>query len=301
MGHRAAVYSVCVHTKRKVSEQKPLGSIDGKGTYLGDVLEGYLDGFDGANADGSRKVHCGQPILDGEWLSLVARHGQSGMSADLLNTEGGVEFHQRPEHEQVLPCSGLFHLPKAQKLGWWVVHNNNGRSTKALLESRIKSRFKEDFENLTLKISPVINQKALDAAIAHDRVEKLKLRNLKKPSDIAEVDQWVPAHHKPSVALEISTAGKGARIIPTKLKRFLAGDTAALDEIVEFGGLTFEEASVTIILPNGKERTINIQARESGHAYTQEMDKLVEVDGEPSAESLQAELRRSLSVVLGEQ
>jgi hypothetical protein len=153
---------------------------------------------------------------------------------------------------------------------------------------------------LTLKISPVVNKKALDAAVAQNRVEKLKLRTLKKPSDIAEIDQWVPSHHKPAVTLEVATAGKGTRINPTKLKDFLSGNTTALDEIVEFGGMTFEEASVTIILPNGKERTINIQEREGGHAYTQEMDNLTEVEGEPTPDSLEAELRKSLQVVLGE-
>lgn len=300
MGHRAAVYSVCVHTKRKVKEIKPLGSIDGKGLYLGSVLEGYLDGFNGGSPNGSKKVHCGHPDLKGEWLSLVARHGETGVSSDLLNSEGEVEFHQTPDHEQVLPCSSLFHLPKAQTLGWWIVHTNNGRSTKGLLESRIKARFKEDFDTLTLKISPVVNKKALDAAVAQNRVEKLKLRTLKKPSDIAEIDQWVPSHHKPAVTLEVATAGKGTRINPTKLKDFLSGNTTALDEIVEFGGMTFEEASVTIILPNGKERTINIQEREGGHAYTQEMDNLTEVEGEPTPDSLEAELRKSLQVVLGE-
>ena len=71
-----------------------------------------------------------------------------------------------------------------------------------------------------------------------------------------------------------------------------------MDEIVEFGGLTFEEASVTIVLPNGKTRTINIQAREGGQAMSQNMDNLQEVDGDPTPESLRAELKRSLEIIL---
>jgi hypothetical protein len=164
----------------------------------------------------------------------------------------------------------------------------------------MKSRCRDDYDNLTLKIMPVVNKKALEAAVAQNRVEKLKLRRLKNPSDIAEIERWVPAHHKRSIALEVATLGKGARVIPDKIKQFLTGDTDALDEIVEFGGLTFEEASVTIVLPNGKERTINIQAREGGQAYTQDMDNLDEVDGEPTDASLEQELRRSLDTVLGQ-
>jgi hypothetical protein len=301
MGHRAAVYSVCVHTKRKVNELKPLGSIDGKGLYLGDVLSDYFDGFDGGNVDGSKKVHCADPDLQGDWLSLIAKHGQSGFAADILDALGTPIFHQKPDHEHVLPCGSLFYLPRGETRGWWAVHINNGRSAKGLLESRMKARFKEDFDSLTLRITPVVNQKALDAAVEQDRVEKLKLRRLKKPSDIAAVGRWVPAYHKPSIALEIATFGKGAMVLPDKIKQFLSGDTDALDEIVEFGGLTFEEASVTIILPNGKERTINIQAREGGQAITQEMDNLQEVDGEPTSDSLETELRRSLETVIGEQ
>jgi len=41
-------------------------------------------------------------------------------------------------------------------------------------------------------------------------------------------------------------------------------------------------------------------SREGGHAYAQEMDNLTEVDGEPTPASLEAELRKSLQVVLGE-
>jgi hypothetical protein len=305
--HRAAVYSVYVHPKRKTKERKPLGSFDGKGTYLGDVLEDYLADFNGENHDGSKRVHCDSPVLDGEYLFVAARHGKSGEAADILDADGNREFRQRIDHEHVLPSSGLFYLPSDQTTGWWVVHINHGRSSKALLQARMMSRFKEDYgdpvgeddRGLMLKIEPVVNKKALDAAVEQNRVEKLKLRSLKNPSDIAEIEQWVPANHAPSVALEVASTGKGALTDP--IKKFLTGGSNAMDEIVEFGGLTFEEASVTIVLPNGKTRTINIQAREGGHAVSQDMDNLQEVDGDPTLESLRAELKRSLEIILGQQ
>ena len=150
--HRAAVYSVYVHPKRKTKERKPLGSFDGKGTYLGDVLADYLADFNGENYDGTKKVHCGTPELDGEYLFVAARHGKSGETADILDAEENREFRQRFDHEHVLPSSGLFYLPSAETTGWWVVHVNHGRSAKALMQTQIWPGSKKTTESPWAKI-----------------------------------------------------------------------------------------------------------------------------------------------------
>ncbi len=307
--HRAAVYSIAVHTKRKTKDTKPLGSIDGKGTYLGDVLDGYLSQFNGESPDGTRRVHCATPVSDGEYIFLSCRHGKTGDAADIDSAQGETEFHQTPEHEHVLTTSSLFYLPREQRLGWWVLHINGGRSAKALLQSRMLSRFKEDFgedveedgRGLTLKITPVVNAKALDAAVAQNQVEKLKLRRLRDPGEVEAIERWVPSREQPLVSLEVAAAGRGGRVLVDPIRRYLKGERDAMQEIVEFGGMTFEEASATIVLPNGKTRTINIQAREGGQAYTQNLEDIVVGDGgEPVASSLEKELRRSLEVTLGQ-
>ncbi len=302
--HRAAVYSVYVHRKFRTNELKPLGNFDGKGSDLGDVLTEYLDDFTGGSKDGSKHVHCDAVMQSGDYIFVSARHGQTGVAADLVNTEGETVFHQTPDHEHVLPASSLFCLPRSQTRGWWVTHINNGRSAKNLLQSRLTSRFKEHYNDglvatkaLMLKFDPVVNKGALQAAVEQDRVEKVRLRTLNKPSDIAAIDRWIPSNTSPNVSLEIAAAGKGSHVLPAPIRRFLKGDEGALDEIVEFGDLTFEEASATVRLPNGKTKTINIQAREGGHAYTLDLDGLVTVDGEPDANSLEYELKRVLLVV----
>ena len=84
------------------------------------------------------------------------------------------------------------------------------------------------------------------------------------------------------------SSGQGGAFLTDPIKNFLTGNSSnAMDEIVEFGGLTFEEASVTILLPDGKTRTINLQAREGGQAMTQSLENLQEEDGDPTPESLE--------------
>ena len=257
--HRAAVYSVTVHTKRKTKDLKPLGSIDGQGTYLGDVFDEYLDEFTGHTGDGSKHLRCETPEVDGDYLFLLSRHGKTGDRAD-IEKDGETEFRQTPEHEHVLLCSSLFYLPRGETHGWWAVHINGGRSAKALIQPRLLAKFREQFggspdddkdKGLTLKITPVVSGTALDEAIEKDLLERLTLRTLKRPSDVASLSRWVPSHREPTVSVEIGVR-KGAHLLGDPIKRFLKGETKAMDEIVEFDGLKFQEASVTVTLPSGK-------------------------------------------------
>lgn len=78
------------------------------------------------------------------------------------------------------------------------------------------------------------------------------------------------------------------------LARFFGGDKEAFGEIVEFNGLEFDQAKVEVALANGTTRTFNIETPDAGHAFTVDMDQLDFEDGEPTDESVFAELRRAI-------
>ena len=56
MSQRAALYTVGVRSRSKRGGGLPLGDIDGAGTSLLAVLDGYLADFTQASKDGSRVV-----------------------------------------------------------------------------------------------------------------------------------------------------------------------------------------------------------------------------------------------------
>ena len=302
MGHRAAVYSVCVHPLRKTKELRRLGDIDENGVYLGEVVERYLLGSFAVNDDGSKVASCISAVLTGEEQDLVATHGLTGFAADIFDTDGGAPvFHQEPEHTHTVKCGGLFYLPKMETRGWWVVHINNGRSVKSLLQGEIIRQFRDEFEDLMLKITPCVDASALEAAIDHNRVDKVKLVKLARPSDIADamIGEWVESSEKARLELDISTWGRDKRIQAGLLRRFRSPETRAqaFKQIIEFRGIEFDEAKVEVLLPNGERRTFNIQSPEGGHAISRDLDQLVMEDGEPTSQSLREELRRSLDAV----
>jgi hypothetical protein len=303
MGHRAAVYSVCVHPVRKTKDLRRLGNFDDHGHYLGTVFERYLKGLAAVNDDGSKVAHCIDATLDDNMLDLVVSHGVTGFAADIFDSDGDTAlFHQEPDHTHTVRCGGLLYLPKMETRGWWVVHINNGRSVKSLVQRKLIEQFREEFEGLMLKITPSVDASALDAAIDSNRIDKVKLVKLARPSDIAEavVGEWVESTEKARIELDISTYGRDKRVQARLLRLFRTPEQrgAAFRQIVEFGNLTFDEAKVEVILPNGDRRTFNIQEPEGGHAVTRDLTDLDIVDGEPTEDSLKAELRRSLDLMM---
>jgi len=159
------------------------------------------------------------------------------------------------------------------------VHVNDNRSAKGLIEAKITELFRQEFEDVTLKIQPSVPGAAFRAAVDEDRITKVCLTRLERPHDraIAATDKWVEAGEAARVELQI-TGGRGKRISAKLLKRFVAGDakarSGALHDIIEFENMTFEEAKVEAVLADGKRRTFNISAPEAGHAFTVDLTDL---------------------------
>lgn len=83
----------------------------------------------------------------------------------------------------------------------------------------------------------------------------------------------------------------GGRIQPKLIRRYLGGDRAAYAEIVEFSGMTFDEAKVEVRLADDSRRLFDLVHPEQGRPVTQELAGLAfDSDGEPTPESLHSEL-----------
>lgn len=300
MSHRAAVYTVRVRRKRDTSgDLRLLGDIDEGGTSLRDVLGSYFTNFTATSADGTKIVRSVQCDIDGNEVRLITQHGQNGVAAEIVGPGGQLRHRQTPDETQLLRCGCLFQLPPAKNLGWLAVHVNNGRSVKGLLQKGLAERLRVDYPDLMLEITPYVEASVLKTAVDNNRIDKVKLVKHEKPNDraIAATDDWVLAGVAGRLELDISARGGGTWIIADRFRRYFAGDAAAFDEIVEFQGLTFDEAKVEVVLDDGTKRTFNIEKPDSGHAFTEEMEVLIMEDGESSVDSVLGGLRSALGNV----
>lgn len=300
MSHRATAYTVRVRPKRDRSgEVRLLGDIDDGGSSLINVLDNYFKVLETSSGDETKVVRCLSCEVEDDELLLIAQHGQNGVAADIVNTEGKLRLRQDPEDTQLLRCGSLFRLPPAEPMGWLAVHVNNGRGVKGLLQKGIVDRFREDYPNLMIDITPFVGPSVLKEAVEHDRIDKVKLVKYEQPNDraAAATARWIPAGAVGRLELDISTRGRTARVLSGMLQRFFGGELGVFREIVEFQGITFDEAKVEVVLDGGTRRTFNIEKPDSGHAFSEDLEDLVLENGEPTSASLFDALRSVLNTV----
>jgi hypothetical protein len=298
VSERAALYTVAVRPRGRGGQNVTLGDIDGKGTNLADVLASVLAGFSETSPDGSRVARALLVRPDGADLFTIIQHGQNGLAADIVDASGGVRLRQTPDDVQLVRCGCLFRLPVAATTGSLAVHVSNGRGIKGLVVEGLVTRFGSAFPELRLAIERLADAGALRDAVAGDRIEKLRLVRLERADDhpAGGTGKWVDPVSEARVQLEIAVRTPGHRIQRALIERYLAGDTAAFAEIVNFAGMTFDEAMVGVLLPDETTRTFDLARPEAGRPVTRTLPALeVDLDGEPTPASLLAGLRSVLA------
>jgi hypothetical protein len=303
VSHRAGLYTVKVRPNRKPKDPPHLlGDIDGQGTALIDVLSGIAQGgLAVSTEDGLKAIACVSTTASGDQLRLVVQHGQTGVAADIVDANGAPRIHQRVDDQHRVKCAALFILPPAQGMGWLAVHVNNGRGITGLLVKGMVSEFRQGLPDLVMEITPLVLESALKEAVDEDRIDKVKLVRYETATDraVQDTDKWIRTGADGKLELSITPRGPG-RIIPEKVKRYLSDqDSATFRSIVEFQGITFDEAKVEVVLPGDMRRSFNIEKPDAGHAMTQDLENLpTDHDGEPTEDGLFAALVDALSGVV---
>lgn len=273
MAHRAALYTVRV--KQKWSQDyRLLGDIDEAGTSLADIFVQYLTGFESPSEEGTKIVRCTTATQNGEELLASLQHGESGVAAEIVDGDGAHQYSQAWTDTQLLRCGGLFVLPQAETTGWLALHVNNNRGVKSLLEAGLLQRFGNQFDDLGLGITPFVHTSALREAIEQDRVANVRLIKFERPDDraVAATSKWVRGGEWGKIEVKMSARGRAQRLATGLLRRFVGDDAeqqqAAFDEIIEFEGITFDQAKVEVVLPNDTRRTFNLEQPAAGHPIT---------------------------------
>jgi len=264
------------------------------------VVGDCLNGFEVFNDDHSKVVRCMSAQSNRDELLSTFQHGQSGVVADIVSDEGNLRLRQVARDSQLLRCGCIFLLPRDQDTGFLAVHVNNGRGIKGLLEKGLISGFRERFDDLKLELNPFVHRGVLEQAVHDGQIDKVRLIKTQRPNDsaVAATRKWIRGEQTGKLELDITATGRAQRVRNALVDRFLGGDTTAFDEIVEFEGIRFDEAKVEVVLPDETHRTFNIENPSSGFPFTLEMEDLsLNQEGEPSEESVFAQLRAALALV----
>jgi hypothetical protein len=288
-----------VRRKREVEPQL-LGDFDEEGGSLVDQLGYFMENFEATSTDGTTVVRGLSCVAEDDEVRIILQHGANGVAADIVDENGILKTHQTPEDTQLVRCGALFSLPPAEKIGFLAVHVNNRRGIKGLLAKGLTERFRNVNDDHILVLTPAVSGSALEEAVRLNRIDKIKLTRLERPEDraIAATDKWVPAGEVGRLELDITVRGEGRRVLSGLIGRYLAQEQGVFGQIVEFEGLTFDEAKVEVVLPNNKRRTFNIEKPDSGHAITEELTDLETNDqGDPTEESLFEALRQAITHV----
>ncbi len=296
MSERAALYTVAVRPRR--GKDLPLGDIDGAGTSLQSVLARVLDGFTASSTDGTRVVLAGVSVQDGDDLLAIVQHGSRGVAAEIVDASGGVRYRQTPADLQLVRCGCLFRLPAAETAGRLAVHVSNGRGVKGLFEQGLTARFGSLFPGLALVLARLAEPGALRDAVAQDRVESLRLVLLEPAGRraVADTDKWVARGEPARIELVVAGSAAGTRLQPTLLERYLGGDGSVFGDIVELGGITFEQARIGVRLADDTRRVYDLAHPEAGRPVDRELTGIVlDGSGEPTEASLLAALRAALA------
>lgn len=289
MSHSGAVYTLQVKVKRQ-DEYRLLGDLDGGGQYLGDAFKGYLHELRRTNLDQTKTVACSSTRLDDHDLFAMVQHGERGLVGEIVDDTNVLRHRQVSTDSQNVKCGVLFRLPRASSLGWLCVHVNHGRSCKGLLVDALTERFRGDFSHLMLEVRPCQLAAAFRQAVDDDMVEKVTLSRLERATDRANAAsaKWVPPGVGAKLALEI--AAQAGHVTADLLKGALRNDRAAWDDLLRFGDIEFERAVVQVQLPNGRNKTFNLERPDAGHPLTEKLEDLRMSDGEPTEDSLRAAL-----------
>ena len=267
MSHRAALYLVQVRQKRE-SEWRLFGDFDQTGTWFGDVVASALSQLNDKSRDGKVVAHfeAALPGLGDGQVGASIRSGRTGITS-VIERSGHPSYDRSPDHAESMRSAVLFDLPKGQRAGRLAVHVPFGRSCKGIVERALKAHV--GVLGFIVELGPIVPAGALREAVERDAVERVTLIK----HDPARSDKFADAAQWGSDAvdrLELSIPSRrNRRLRRDPLKKFLDEPTEAnRQQIIEFEGLSFDEASVTVEMPDGVQRTFFLEAREGGHPMT---------------------------------
>lgn len=268
MTHRAAFYRVQIRPKNQPNGWRLLGDYDEQGTSAANTIRDTLTDLNMHDKDRKTHVRFDEtfPKLGDDHVGISILSGRSNVTS-VISKEGDPDFLRTPEHSETMRLGILYYLPHKRKNGWLAIHSPHGRGCKTIIDRVVSERFR--VSHYMIEISPIIPRNALKEAVDRNRVKAVTLikRDPTKTDKFHDAAQWGD-DEVDQVTLKIQSKRK-FNLRPTTLSKFLHDPSDKnRKQIIEFKGLEFDNAGITVNMPDGSQRTFYIETPERGHAMT---------------------------------
>ena len=268
MSHRAALYRVQIRPRNKVRDWRLFGDYDEAGSWLGSAIKQALENQTTYNQDRTLETNFGEvlPNLPPNSFGIEVLSGRAGVNSVFIR-DGVRRFVRSIEDSEVMRSAVLFYLPPHKTEGWLIVYVPHRRGCKTSVYDALRKRFRRD--GFVIEVAPFVPQDALRDLIGRTRISKITLikRELTRADRFSEAAQW---GNKEVERIELTFRGRRLKSLNSApIRRFLNDKSEeSKKRIVEFGGLPFEDAAITMAMPQGGQRTFYLEAHEGGHPLT---------------------------------
>lgn len=302
MSHRAGVYRPRIRRQGQRDKWLPFGDFNGEGAWLRDVFHQDMEQLDGKSDDGRLHARFERhlPDLGPDMVGASILTGRSGVRSRIRSA--GNFFTRTEEHAEEMRAAVLFQLPRRKHVGLMAVHVPHRNSCKGIVDDILMAALRE--RGFMLKLAAAVPLAAYAEAVRSGHVEKVTLikYNAVGSDSFSDAAQWQDLQQAEMV---LRFSGKRRRdrhkdindIKP--IKKFLDDRSEeSRRQILEFNGIRYDDAKVTVTLPNDARRTFYLEREvEGGHPITMALDIKPEDQDELGAtsEALSRELRRVLA------
>ncbi len=244
------IHQFQVHPHGKPDEALRLGTLEAPdvpgdaGTDALDVLYGLLYGMVGHpvadRADSTRRLELTSVHGVGRCVRFSGDLGRSGQESQIIDPGDGSTFQRTSRHIENVARRGLLVVPDHSTAGLLIVEAYGRTTGRRLLADDLKRTFRSYTERI-LDFLPAVDSKALAAYLEQAKINAIRLRRYKLPSDVAD---QLEMEGDQVDAGELDTFVRGP-IKRTILNRLQHSEDARRRMLV-IGGTEYNEASVQV-------------------------------------------------------
>lgn len=272
MSHRASIYSVRIRPTRVSDGWCLLGDYDSIGTWVGHTILGVLRQLDAYSADSNvHAIHESDLLTSSnDHVGISILSGRTGVTS-VLQKPGQSDFYRTVDHSEAMRSGALFYLPRNRDRGVMAVHSPHGRGCKSIVERELRQHFSTI--NYVIDLSPIVPVDALSDAIRQSEIKKITLIKYatSRSDKFHEAAQWGSDEVG---RFELSITSRRMRSLRRGPIERLLEDPSDDNRrrILEFGGLDFDDAGISVKFPGNIRRTFYLGSPSKGFGMSLEIN-----------------------------